>query len=116
MLSDYEAVYNNGDTLNIKWTNEATNTCDNKFFSIEYKVKNPNPNDEFSKGNYAYQIDVAFNGPRYGGPSGAIRWTTDGRVDPSNSDGDINEANEFINLGKNKANEIVNRYNSGQLR
>ena len=118
MLSQYEAVYNNGDTLDIKWTTEPRKACDNKFFSITYNIKNPNSNDDLRKGDaYSYMTSAFMEGrPYYSGPSGLIRWTVDGRVDPSYSTGDINEANEFINLGKAKANEIVNRYNSGQLR
>lgn len=119
MVTTYKAVYNNGDTLEIKWDSKINPPCDNTFFGIEYNVKIPNSNDELINKrdySYAYQIKLAGDTPGYSGPSGHIWWTTDGRVNPSSSTGDINEANEFINLGKNKANEIVNRYNSGQLR
>lgn len=119
MLKQYEAVYNNGDKLTIKWDVKANPPCDNKFFGIEYHVKNPNSNDQLRNelgDTYAYQIVWATQGPTYTGPSGIIHWTEDGRVNPSSSTGDINEANELINLGTNKANEIVRRYESGQLR
>ena len=120
MLHQYKAVYNNGDTLDIEWTNEARNTCDNKFYSVNYHIKNPNTNDQIRNEmgvSYYYHMSFDVVGlPTYSGPSGYIYMTTDGRVDPSRATGDINEANEYINLGKNKANEIMNRYNSGQLR
>lgn len=116
-LNKYQVVYNNGDTLDITWESVINSPCDNKFFGIEYVVKNTNSNDEFrTNDGYAYRIHMMGDVPGYVGPSGYIYWTTDGRVDPSRATGDINEANEFINLGKAKANEIVNRYNSGQLR
>jgi len=116
LLDTYRAVYNNGDTLEIKWMNEARNTCDNKFFSITYDIKKPASYNEFAQNNddYTYDYRMVFAGgqPRYSTDNSGIEWTADGRVDPSRSKGDINEANEFINLGKAKANEIVNRFYS----
>lgn len=118
-VSQYHAVYNNGDTLDIYWNKVQNPPCDNKIYIINYVIKNSNSNDEFKDSDaYHYQTisEIIGGNQEYGGPSGRIQWTTDGRVDPSQSTGDINEANEFINLGKNKANEILNRYNSGQLK
>lgn len=118
-LSTYQAIYKNGDTLKINFE-EKTNPCDNYFVRMEYFVKNPNTKDNlYNPGDlYKYWTNSPLTGeysPMYSGPSGNIEWTNDGRVYPS-SNGDINEANELINLGKNKANEIVKRYKSGQLR
>ncbi|MDP2844460.1 MAG: hypothetical protein Q8N79_00100 [Candidatus Methanoperedens sp.] len=43
-------------------------------------------------------------------------WTTDGRVDPSKSTGDINSANEFIKITNIKEEDIIKRFESGQLK
>jgi len=118
-LSIYQAIYKNGDTLKINFE-EKTNPCENYFAGMEYFVKNPNTKDNlYNPGDlYKYWTNSPLTGeyrPMYSGPSGVIEWTNDGKVYPS-SNGDINEANELISLGTNKANEIIKRYQSGQLK
>lgn len=120
MMTRYQAIYNNGDTLDIKWEEKNNPPCDNKFDGIDYFVKNQNTKDNiYNPGDlYKYWTNSPLTGeykPMYSGPSGNIEWTNDGRVYPS-SNGDINEANELIKIGTNKANEIVKRYKSGQIK
>lgn len=116
-LTSYKATYNNGDTISIMWDNIRP-PCDNKVTIINYNIKQVTGSErgEGYQVTYKNALGKPDQPDQYRGPSGFIYWTMDGRVDPTNSKGDINEANEFINLGKNKANEIVNRYNSGQLK
>lgn len=111
-ITSYDATYNNGDTLSIMWDNVRP-PCNNKVSVINYGVKQ-------SRESYVVSYKNSLGKPdqpdRFVGPSGVTYWTMDGRVDPANSNGDVGEANEFIKIGINKANEIVKRYESGQLR
>lgn len=117
-ITSYDATYNNGDTLSIMWDNVRP-PCNNKVSVINYGVKKGTGSVTGIEG-YVVSYKNALGKPdqpdQYRGPSGKIYWTMDGRVDPANSNGDINEANDFIKIGNEKANEIVRRYESGQLK
>ena len=121
-LADYNVHYKNGDSLNFQYDNYFTkffaNVTDcstyDKVYDITYITKNRN--------RYYVRLHPAKNGSsylpiEYISPTGELHWTSAGEIDNNKpKNGDINEANSFISVLTIKADDILKKYNSGQMK
>jgi len=115
-IAAYEAVYNNGDTIEIYydgkrrteqvvvvklWTKEVNDI--EEFYAIKFENEKPT---EYLYHYTNYGEDYAIRD--------AIYWDATGRVDPR-SDGDIDRANKFIEAGLKKGKQVKERFYAKEL-
>ena len=124
-LADYKVSYKNGGSLDIRYYNYLAghyvnvdcNALDS-VFDITYITKK-------FLGDYKYHVkfyplkDGRNIHSDYNGPEGELHWISESEIDYGNNatnTGDINEANDFISVMSKKADDILDKYNSGQIK